>query len=201
MARKSRKNINVQKPAESNSGSISQNQQVTEVVNEDALATAAYIRLSVENNGHETDNSLKTQIELVESFIRENGNLHLIDTYIDNGFSGTKFDRPEFVRMMDDVKSGRIQCIVVKDLSRFGRDYIETGAYLEKIFPFMGVRFISITDGYDSAISGDAEKALMVPLKNMINAAYAKDISRKIITSFRARQEKGEILPAFAPYG
>ena len=97
MARKSRKNINVQKPAESNSGSISQNQQVTEVVSEDALATAAYIRLSVENNGHETDNSLKTQIELVESFIRENGNLHLIDTYIDNGFSGTKFDRPECI--------------------------------------------------------------------------------------------------------
>ena len=103
--------------------------------------------------------------------------------------------------MMDDIRSGKVKCVLVKDLSRFGRDYIEVGEYLEKIFPFMGIRFISITDGYDSLTCDDAEGALMIPLKNMINDVYAKDISRKIITSFRARQEKGEFLPAFAPYG
>ena len=200
MARKSRKNINVQKPAESNSGSISQNQQVTEVVNEDALATAAYIRLSVENNGHETDNSLKTQIELVESFIRENGNLHLIDTYIDNGFSGTKFDRPEFVRMMDDVKSGRIQCIVVKDLSRFGRDYLETGYYLETIFPLLNVRFIAITDQFDSARKED-RNSIAVPIKNMVNAMYAKDYSRKQEAFREMCKKSGRVMEINAPYG
>ena len=88
---------------------------------------------------------------------------------------------------MDDVKAGKVNCIVVKDLSRFGRDYIETGNYLEKIFPFLGVRFISITDHFDSFICRDAESALMIPLKNMVNDVYAKDISRKIITSFRHR--------------
>ena len=103
--------------------------------------------------------------------------------------------------MIDELNKGKFNIIIVKDLSRFGRDYIEAGEYLEKIFPFMGIRFISITDGYDSLTCDDAEGALMIPLKNMINDVYAKDISRKIITSFRARQEKGEFLPAFAPYG
>ena len=127
--------------------------------------------------------------------------MKLYDIYEDNGEKGTNFDRPEFKRMMDDIRSGKVKCVLVKDLSRFGRDYIEAGEYLEKIFPFMGIRFISITDGYDSLNCDDAESALMIPLKNMINDVYAKDISRKIITSFRARQEKGEFLPAFAPYG
>ena len=102
---------------------------------------------------------------------------------------------------MDDVKAGKVNCIVVKDLSRFGRDYIETGNYLEKIFPFLGVRFISITDHFDSFTCGDAESALMIPLKNMVNDVYAKDISRKIITSFRQRQETGDFLPGNPPYG
>ena len=102
---------------------------------------------------------------------------------------------------MDDVKSGKVNCIVVKDLSRFGRDYIETGNYLEKIFPFLGVRFISITDNFDSFTCDDAESALMIPLKNMLNDVYAKDISRKIITSFRQRQETGDFLPGNPPYG
>ena len=109
------------------------------------LPTAAYIRLSVENNGHEGEESLRTQISLVESYIHENEELELLETYVDNGYSGTKFDRPEFVRMLDDVKRGKIRCIVVKDLSRFGRDYLETGYYLETIFPLLNVRFIALT--------------------------------------------------------
>ena len=164
--------------------------------------TAIYVRLSIENSGKDDDgDSIANQISFCKAYLAEHTDLKLYDIYEDNGEKGTNFDRPEFKRMMDDIRSGKVKCVLVKDLSRFGRDYIEAGEYLEKIFPFMGIRFISITDGYDSLNCDDAEGALMIPLKNMINDVYAKDISRKIITSFRARQEKGEFLPAFAPYG
>lgn len=165
-------------------------------------STAIYARLSVENSGKDDDgDSIANQISFCEEFLKGMPDLNLYGIYEDNGEKGTHFDRPEFQRLMEDVRSGKVKCIVVKDLSRFGRDYIEAGQYLEKIFPFLGVRFISITDHYDSLTSKDAEGALMVPLKNMINDVYAKDISRKIITSFRARQERAEFLPAFPPYG
>lgn len=164
--------------------------------------TAIYVRLSIENSGKDDDgDSIANQISFCKAYLAEHTDLKLYDIYEDNGEKGTNFDRPEFKRMMDDIRSDKVKCVLVKDLSRFGRDYIEAGEYLEKIFPFMGIRFISITDGYDSLNCDDAESALMIPLKNMINDVYAKDISRKIITSFRARQEKGEFLPAFAPYG
>ena len=164
--------------------------------------TAIYVRLSIENSGKDDDgDSIANQISFCKAYLTEHTDLKLYDIYEDNGEKGTNFDRPEFKRMMDDIRSDKVKCVLVKDLSRFGRDYIEAGEYLEKIFPFMGIRFISITDGYDSLNCDDAEGALMIPLKNMINDVYAKDISRKIITSFRARQEKGEFLPAFAPYG
>lgn len=190
MARKSRKQTTIQSPA------------VVGAVNSEAINTAIYARLSIENSGKDDDgDSIENQISFCKEYVSEHPYLNLVGVYEDNGKKGTNFDRPQFKKMMDEVKAGRIKFLVVKDLSRFSRDYIEAGAYLEKIFPFMGIRFISITDGYDSTVSGDAEKALMVPLKNMINTAYAKDISRKIITSFRTRQAKGEILPAFAPYG
>lgn len=166
------------------------------------FSTAIYVRLSIENSGKDDDgDSIANQISFCKAYLAEHTDLKLYDIYEDNGEKGTNFDRPEFKRMMDDIRGGKVKCVLVKDLSRFGRDYIESGEYLEKIFPFMGIRFISITDGYDSLTCDDAEGALMIPLKNMINDVYAKDISRKIITSFRARQEKGEFLSAFAPYG
>lgn len=125
MARKSRKNMMPQAAVQE---AVQQNEK-------ELLRTAAYARLSVENGGHETEDSLHTQILQIHNYIRENPELTLTDTYADNGFTGTRFDRPEFERMMQDVRTGKIQCIVVKDLSRFGRDYIETGNYLETIFP------------------------------------------------------------------
>ena len=164
--------------------------------------TAVYVRLSVENSGKADDGiSFENQKQICLDYIKGHPDLKLYDLYEDNGEKGTNMDRPEFQRMMDDVKAGRVNCVVVKDLSRFSRDYIDAGNYLEKIFPFLGVRFISITDTYDSLSADGDEKALMIPLKNMINAAYAKDISRKIITSFRARQAKCEFLPSCGPYG
>lgn len=172
------------------------------VVISNYYSTAIYVRLSIENSGKDDDgDSIANQISFCKAYLAEHTDLKLYGIYEDNGEKGTNFDRPEFKRMMDDIRNGKVKCVLVKDLSRFGRDYIEAGEYLEKIFPFMGIRFISITDGYDSLICDDAEGALMIPLKNMINDVYAKDISRKIITSFRARQEKGEFLPAFAPFG
>ena len=200
MARKSRKNLNVVKAIEKYKELEPQNAEAADVLCPDALATAAYIRLSVENNGQETDDSLKTQIALVESFIREHNDLYLLDTYVDNGFSGTKFDRPEFVRMMDDVKTGRIQCVVVKDLSRFGRDYLETGYYIETIFPLLNVRFISITDQFDSIREKD-RNSLSVPIKNIVNAMYAKDYSRKQEAFREMCKKTGRVMDINAPYG
>ena len=188
MARKSRKNVN---------------QKVdSTIVTASYTMTGIYVRLSIENSGKDDDgDSIENQTSICKEYVEEHPDLKLYDIYEDNGKKGTNFDRPEFNRLMDDIRAGKVKCVLVKDLSRFGRDYVEAGEYLEKIFPFLGVRFISITDGYDSLTAGDAEGALMIPLKNMINDVYAKDISRKIITSFRARQEKGEYLPAFPPYG
>ena len=158
MARKSRRNKNVE--AASN--------QIIENC-ENLIDTGAYIRLSVENGGNETDETLVVQQMLVEKFIEEHPDLKLAGTYIDNGFSGTNFERPGFLKLMEDVRSGKIQCIVVKDLSRFGRDYLETGYYLETILTRLNVRFIAITDDYDSSRKEDREN-ISVPLKNMVNA-------------------------------
>ena len=152
------------------------------------FSTAIYVRLSIENSGKDdAGDSIENQTGICREYVEARPYLNLYGIYSDNGEKGWKFDRPEFTRLMDDVKSGKVNCIVVKDLSRFGRDYIETGNYLEKIFPFLGVRFISITDNFDSFTCDDAKSALMIPLKNMVNDVYAKDISHKIIMSFRQR--------------
>ena len=164
------------------------------------LLTAAYIRLSVENNGNEDEESIKTQTELVHSYIKEHPDLHLAETYIDHGFTGTKFDRPEFVRMMEDVKRGRIQCIVVKDLSRFGRDYLETGYYMEAIFPLLNVRFIAVTDNFDSTREED-RNSLSVPIKNLVNAMYAKDYSRKQEAFRMMASQTGKVSAQYQVYG
>lgn len=205
MARKSRKkpvDITRQTGLEEYEKRTESAEGISEEKAADCYRTAVYVRLSLENSGKDDDgDSIENQKEMCMEYLKEHPDLVLYDSYVDNGEKGTDFDRPEFSRMMEDIRVKKVNCVLVKDLSRFGRDYIEAGNYLEKIFPFMGVRFISVTDHYDSLSAKKDENNLVVPLKNMINAAYAKDISRKIITSFRARQEKCEILPSFAPYG
>lgn len=195
MARKSRK-----QPFLSLESTVRKVEVSSDFVKESTLATAAYVRLSRENGGNETDDTLQTQILLVHSYIQDQPELSLIDTYVDNGVSGTRFDRPEFNRLMDDVKSGRVQCIVVKDLSRFGRDYLEAGYYLDQVFPLLNVRFIAITDQYDSE-RPESRTSLMTPIKNMINAMYAKDFSRKIKATIRTKQEMGIVRNGMEPYG
>ncbi len=192
MARKSRKNL---------TGISVENQEaIIEASQNVKLPTAAYARLSSENSGHDTDDSIQTQIKLIHDYIKESSDLQLVDTYVDNGYSGMNFDRPEFERLMNDVRKGRIQCIVVKDLSRFGRDYLETGNYLETIFPYLKVRFIAVSDDFDNTRPEDME-SLAVPIKNMVNSMYAKDISKKLVSIYEVKRERGDLLNGFPPYG
>lgn len=159
------------------------------------LRTAAYARLSVER---ETEESLETQMALLHRFIEEHEDLQLEESYCDNGYSGTDFDRPAFSLLMEDVKCGRIECIVVKDLSRLGRDYVETGYYIEGLFPQWNVRFIAVTDGFDSLRDGD-RSGMALPIRNMINAMYARDISKKICVYGELRRKRSDAMPMGTP--
>ena len=188
MARKSRKDA-VAEP-------------IVEVAPQQIFPTAIYARLSVENSGKsEKVDVITNQIEICKSYIADRPYLSLVDTYIDNGRTGTVFDRPEFNRLMTDIKSGRIKCLVVRDLSRFGRDYIETGTYLERIFPQIGLRFIAIKENYDNLDTDGSSESLIIPLQNMINALYSKDISRKVSTALKAQMEQGTFQKRNLPYG
>lgn len=187
MARKSRK-ITVEKP-------VAQPMETS-------FPTAIYARLSVENSGKsEKIDVIQNQIDICMEYVKSCPYLSLTDVYIDNGHTGTVFDRPEFNRLMNDIRSGRIKCLVVRDLSRFGRDYIETGTYLERIFPQIGLRFIAIKEHYDSFDTGGSNESLIIPLQNMINALYSKDISRKVSTALRSQMEQGTFRKRNLPYG
>ena len=188
MARKSRK---------------AQAQPVAEVKKETAaLPTAIYARLSVENSGKDDDgNSLQNQIAVCEDYLDGCPHLRLTEVYSDNGKTGTVFDRPAWNRLMDDVRTGKIQCIVVRDLSRFGRDYVEMGSYLEKIFPALGTRFISVKENFDNFTCGNAMESLSVSLQNLVNAMYSRDISKKVSTALRAQMETGKFRNRNLPYG
>ncbi len=164
---------------------------------ENKKPTAAYARLSVEKD---TDDSIQTQIAMLHDYINSREDLVLVDTYIDNGFTATNFERPAFMKMMEDVRAGKIQSIVVKDLSRFGRDHIETGYYIETILPKLDVNLISINDNFDSSKESD-RNGMMMPIKNMINEMYAKDISKKRSMVFEAQKKRGEVKIARSIYG
>ena len=164
---------------------------------EGAYKTAVYARLSTEDLDEDT---LDNQIYLLKSFVGEKTDMVLVDIYADNGFSGTNFERPEFTRLMNDVKTGKVNCIVVKDLSRLGRNYIETGNLIENVFPFLNVRFIAVTENFDTNDGGGVQN-MVASFKNLVNDVYAKDISRKIITAFRTKQKNGEYIGLVAPYG
>lgn len=160
-----------------------------------------YARLSIEDSGKPGTDTIETQRGLVESYINSQPDLQLYRLYCDNGRSGTNFDRPAFEQMMEDVRTGKIDCIVVKDLSRFGRNYLETGNYLERIFPVLDIRFIAINDNFDTLTAERSSDGYMIPLKNIINAVYSRDISRKISSAFQMKRQNGEFIGAFAPYG
>lgn len=162
---------------------------------------AAYLRLSRDDGDKQESDSIRNQRELIKEYISKNKNLNYVGEYVDDGFSGTSFDRPNFQRLMGDVKAGKVNCIIVKDLSRLGRNYIETGRYIEQIFPLLGVRFIAILDHYDSAEKNDASDWMVLPFKNLINDAFARDISTKIRSQLDVKRKNGKFIGSFACYG
>ena len=174
-------------------------------MNNKSFHAAVYLRLSKEDGntsdvGKSVSNSIANQNELVMDYLKSHPEIEVIDTYIDDGFTGVNFERPEFQRMLSDIREGTIDCVIVKDLSRFGRNYIDSGRYIEKIFPMLGIRFIAITDGYDS-VREDMGNDMIVPFKNLINDAYCRDISIKIRSHMDIKRRNGEYIGAFAAYG
>jgi len=163
--------------------------------------TGDYSRLSREDGDKEESDSIINQKELIRSYVASQPDIQLIASYEDDGYSGVDFNRPSFNRMVEDIKSGKINCVIVKDLSRLGRNYIEMGKLLERFFPFMGVRFIAVNDSYDSQTNNSQNDNLIIPFKNLINDVYCADISKKIRSQFDVRRKNGDFIGAFAVYG
>ena len=184
MARKSRKVISTEAPA---TASV-------------YIRTAMYIRLSVEDN-HNRGNSLDNQKLIIQDYLADKPEFEIVDTYIDNGLSGMNFDRPDFRRLLTDIEAGRVDCVIVKDLSRLGRNFIDTSYYIEQYFVTHDIRFIAVTDHFDTALEDGQHGGIMLPLKNMINEAYALDIGRKIKAQAHQAMLNGEFVGARAPYG
>lgn len=172
------------------------------VAKEDMFLTAIYARLSVENSGKDDDGAaLENQIEVCKEYVKDCPDLQLVRVFQDNGWTGTVMKRPAFDEMMEEVKRGKIQAIVVRDLSRFGRNYIETGTYLERIFPRLGVRFIAVKEQFDTFRVDGSSESLMIPLQNLINDLYSKDISRKVETALHSQMAEGTYAWRWIPYG
>ena len=157
-----------------------------------------YARISVETERKREADTIGNQLQLLKDYVSEHSDLTVFDIYSDDDISGTDFVRPEFSRMMNDLRDGKIDCIIVKDLSRLGRNYLESGEYIEMVFPFFRCRFISVTDRFDTKYQ---QADISVQLKNMANEMYAKDISRKICSTMRTIQEQGKFAGSRAPYG
>jgi len=174
---------------------------LVQTTHEQIWSTCIYGRLSFEDERKKESDSIGNQIAMLERYIAERPYLKLTSVFKDINQTGTNFERPGFNEMMEAIKIGSINCIVVKDLSRFGRNYIETGNYLEKILPFFNVRFISVNDGYDSQNPNNQDEGYVVPLKNLIHDVYARDISQKIKSGLAVKRNKGEFTGCVAAYG
>lgn len=157
---------------------------------------ALYMRLSKDDDGTSESASIMTQRKMLRSYAADKG-FQVFDEYVDDGWSGTNFDRPDFKRMIADIEAGKVNLVMTKDLSRLGRDYITAGQYTEIYFPSKGVRYIAINDGYDS----DSPYTDIAPFKNVINEMYARDTSKKIRSAFTTKMHDGAYIAAFAPYG
>lgn len=184
MARKSRKQIAMEPQISSSTERI--------------YRCALYARISVENERKREADTIGNQLQLLKDYVSERPDLSVFDIYSDDDISGVDFIRPEFARMMNDLRDGKIDCVIVKDLSRLGRNYIESGEYIELVFPFFQCRFIAINDRFDTKYQ---QADFSVQLKNLANEMYAKDISKKIVSVKRNAQEQGKFTAGRAPYG
>ena len=152
----------------------------------------AYTRLSQDDGDKAESDSIRNQKELIRNFQKSHSEIHIVEEYSDDGYSGVNFERPGFQKMITDIHEKKIDCIIVKDLSRFGRNYIETGKYIEQIFPALGVRFIAINDNYDSAEKRQPGDQIILPFKNLVNDAYSRDLSVKIRSNLNAKRQIGD---------
>lgn len=192
-------------------GRVSRRQQISDRNNNIVTAKATqkhtykagmYKRLSLlDSRQKRPSESLNNQELLIRDYLLEHPEIELVDVYTDNGETGTDFERSDFVRLMDDVKARKINCIIVKDLSRFGRSYLEAEEYIEKIFPFLGIRFIAVLDNIDTFSPECRVDDIMRSMKNLMNEAYSRDLSHKIGTAFDTKRAKGEMLYRVIPYG
>lgn len=187
MARKSRKENSIQS-GKGYSGTI-------------GYEVGFYLRLSDKETKDRDSESIENQFALLKDFIKNKPDFRLVSTFTDDGKTGTNFKRSGFEQMMDEVRAGRINCIMVKDLSRFGRNYLEAGHYIEHLFPFLNVRFIAVTDGFDTLTATPAQLSYLIPLKNIMNENYARDISKKERSAKKVLRKKGCFLGAYAMYG
>lgn len=165
-----------------------------------------YLRLSqddekFDNSFKAESNSISNQRLQISDYIDKHDDMELIREYVDDGYSGINFDRPDFKEMMEDIIIGKINCVIVKDLSRFGRDYIDSGRYLQRVFPSLDVRFIALNDNFDSFTASETEKNLVIPFKNFINDNYCRDTSAKVRSVCRVKRKQGQFISNYTPYG
>lgn len=172
------------------------------------MKVAIYLRISSEDGdlkdtGKAESESISNQRGLLLNFISSHSEFSgwEISEFCDDGWSGKNFERPDFLRMMEQIKQGQIDCVLVKDLSRFGRDYLVVGNYISRVFPFLGVRFIAVNDNYDSLGEKKSSDDLIIPFKNLINEAYCRDISMKIRSQLEIKRKNGQFLGSFAAFG
>lgn len=160
-----------------------------------------YVRLSQEDDNAEESNSISNQKMLIMEFVKKREDINLVGFKTDDGCSGVTFDRKGFQELMEIIQEGKCDCLIVKDLSRFGRNYIESGKLIERLFPALGVRFIAINDSYDSAVSNGLADSMILPFKNLVNDMYSRDISIKVRSNFEVRRKKGDFVGPHLPYG
>lgn len=170
-------------------------------LNTDVYDADVYLRLSKEDGDKEESDSITNQRELILEFLKSREDIRIHEVRVDDGYSGVNFERPAFQQMLEDIKAGKVNCVVTKDLSRFGRNHIEVGKYIEKIFPYLGVRFIAVNDNYDSLTNDTQTNNIIIPFKNLINDAYCRDISIKIRSNLEVKRKRGDFVGPFAPYG
>lgn len=160
---------------------------------------AAYCRLSKDDGENKISESIENQMKLIREYVSKSEDLEIADVYIDDGYSGLYFaDRPQFQRMMEDIYKGKIQGVITKDISRLGREHIETSNYIERVFPSLSIRYIAILDGVDSVFHSNEELA---QFKTLFNDMYSRDISKKIRGALSAQKKRGQFMSGFAPYG
>ncbi len=165
-----------------------------------------YLRLSKKDGDNDEEgklesDSISNQRYIIQDYLSENPDIEIVEEYIDDGYSGLNFNRPGFMKMIEDIRTGKVNCVIVKDLSRFGRNYLEAGNYLDIFFPIMNVRFIAINDNIDSYLYPSSLNNISASFKNVMNEEYSRDISNKIRSTFVAKRESGEYICGFPLYG